>query len=396
MLSVAELERLLQDIESRRVERKASAADADRIREAICAFANDTPGHGQLGIVFVGVHDDGRCANLKVTDELLRTLADMRSDGNTLPPPTMSVRKENLSGCELAVIEVLPSLYPPVRHRGRVWVRVGPRRAVATQEEETRLAERNRSRNLPFDMRAVEAATLADLDLVRFRYEYLPAAIAPEVLAANNRTIEEQLRGLRFLSPDGRPTFGALLVLGKDPPAFVPGAYVQFLRIDGRDLTDPIRNQRQITGPIPDLLRRLDDQLEANVSIATDIASHRLEQRRPDYPMAALRQLSRNAVMHRNYESSNAPVRVHWFADRIEIHNPGGLYGQVNRDNFGKGATDYRNPGVAEGMRVLNFVQRFGAGIELARKDLRVNGNPEPVFDLQPNATVVTLRARAD
>jgi len=79
MLSDTELESLLGDIENDRVERKSSVSDRDRIREAVCAFANDMPNHCQPGIVFVGVHDDGSCAQLSITDELLSsTVSDYR------------------------------------------------------------------------------------------------------------------------------------------------------------------------------------------------------------------------------------------------------------------------------------------------------------------------------
>jgi ATP-dependent DNA helicase RecG len=62
----SELLVLLNDLESDRVERKASLADRDRIREAICAFANDIPDHGQAGVILVGVDDDGGCMHLAI------------------------------------------------------------------------------------------------------------------------------------------------------------------------------------------------------------------------------------------------------------------------------------------------------------------------------------------
>lgn len=64
------LEQLLADLESDRVERKAALFDQDRVREAICAFANDLPGHEHPGVLIVGARDDGTCAGLTVTDEL--------------------------------------------------------------------------------------------------------------------------------------------------------------------------------------------------------------------------------------------------------------------------------------------------------------------------------------
>ena len=135
----AELEQLLKDLESDRTERKSSIANKRSILQAICAFANDMPNHGEPGILFVGVDDKGVCANLKVTDELLLQLADIRSNGNILPFPSMSVQKRTICNCDLAVIVVQPSDTPPVRYDGRIWIRVGPRRAAATAEEERQL-----------------------------------------------------------------------------------------------------------------------------------------------------------------------------------------------------------------------------------------------------------------
>jgi len=78
---------------------------------------------------------------------------------------------------------------------------------------------------------------------------------------------------------------------------------------------------------------------------------------------------------------------MYWFDDRIEIFNPGGLFGLVTKGNFGKpGFTDYRNPHLADAMRVLGFVQHFGVGIQTARSALAANGNPPPEFEIEPNA----------
>jgi ATP-dependent DNA helicase RecG len=65
----------------------------------------------------------------------------------------------------------------------------------------------------------------------------------------------------------------------------------------------------------------------------------------------------------------------------------------VTRANFGQpGVTDYRNPHLAEAMKVLGFVQRFGIGIATARRLLADNGNPEPVFEPRDTHVLVTIR----
>ncbi len=392
-----ELENLLKDLESDRVERKGSISDQSKIRQAICAFANDLPNHQQPGVLFIGVNDDGSCANQTITDQLLLILSDMRSDGNILPFPSMTVQKRNLGGCELAVAIVQPSDAPPVRFNGRVWVRVGPRRATATIEEERRLAEKRRSKDLPFDLRPLSYATIEDLDLELFRRTYLPASLPREIIAENERSVEEQLTSLRFatVTQPQQPTILGILVVGNNPKQLLPGAYIQFLRIDGTELTDPIKAQKEISGPLSDLLRMLDETFQAHISVASDITAQPVEIRQPDYPIVALQQLARNAVMHRTYESTNAPVRITWFNDRIEIQNPGGPFGQVNRQNFGQpGIADYRNSNIAEAMKNLGYVQRFGVGIQLARRELQKNGNPPPEFTVEDAHVLVTIKKK--
>jgi len=395
-LTDSELEDLLRGGESDRVEFKRNASDPDRIREAVCAFANDLADHRAPGVVFVGVNDDGGCADLDIDDGLLKSLAQMRSDGGIMPFPSMEVRKTVLSGCTLAAIVVRPSENPPVRCKNKTWVRVGPSRAVATPDDEVRLVEKRRWANLPFDARPVPEATLDDLDLDRFRTEYLPALVSLDTIARNDRTREQQLPALRLTDKDGVPTVTGILMLGKSPQDYFPGAHIAWRRVDGIDVTDETIDEKELTGTIADQLRRVDDIMDAaNArSVAMGRSTH---SRKADYPPSAFQQLVRNAVMHRTYEGTNAPVRVTLYSDRIEILNPGGPFGAVSRATFGSpGVTDYRNPTLSEALKGYGFVERFGQGLAIARRDLKANGNAPPEFDFEPDDapawTQVTVR----
>ncbi len=397
MYTDAELEQMMTDLESDLVERKESwrGSAAETVREAVCAFANDLPNHGRPGVVFIGVRDDGAPTGLTVTDELLRTLADIKTDGNITPPPTLTVGKHRLAGAEVAVITVWPADAPPVRYRGRIFIRIGPRRGLASAQDERILNEKRRHRDKPFDVHPLAHCQLTDLDLRRFEQEYLPSLVAPDVLAANTRTLEERLAAAKMIASrdDLQPTVLGVLVIGKDTQSFLPGAYVQFLRIGGRALGDPIIDEQVITGTVADQIRQLDEKLIAHNRTHIDIEQSPVEQRRADYPIAALQQLTRNAVLHRTYDGTHAPTRVYWFDDRIEILNPGGPFGEVTVATFGQpGLTDYRNPNLAEAMRVLGFVQRFGYGIPLTRRLLQENGNPPPEF--QPTTSHVLAIVR--
>lgn len=397
MLTEDEIAALAGDLESAQVERKAAFKPVKSdIEEAICAFANDLPGAGR-GVLLIGVTDKtGQPTGLKITDELLREITDIRSVGNILPFPLMQVYKASLAGREIVVVEVRPSPDPPVRLRGRTCVRVGPRRGTATRDEERVLSERRRGWDGPFDQRAVAGSTLDELDLRMFEREFLPSAVTPEVLRENGRSLPEQLAALHLASVDGVPNVAGVLVLGRDPTTYLPGAYVQFLRVDGVSLTDPIVDRKELSGPMPEVLRRIDEITNSHIHVATRVAGGVVEQNRPDYPIAAMQQLLRNAVIHRNYETSNAPVQWYWFADRIEIHNPGGLYGRATPQMFGKpGGNDYRNPTIAGALYKLGYVQRFGMGIPMARKACDENGNPPPEFTFEPANFAVIVRARA-
>ncbi|MBI2192704.1 MAG: putative DNA binding domain-containing protein [Planctomycetes bacterium] len=390
-----ELEALLNDLESDRVERKESIFDGDRIRQAICAFANDLPNHQQPGVLFVGVDDDGKPTGFSVTDRLLQTLASMRGDGNILPFPSLDVQKRILKGNDVAVVFVHPSAAPPVRFKGTIWIRSGPRRGIANLDDERRLNEKRRFRDLPAEIRPIVSAGLESLDELLFRRTYLPSAVSGEVLEQNQRTLEHQLIASKLAHP-GPPvclTFLGVLAMGKMPTDWVPGAHVQLIRFDGTALSDPIVAAQEFRGPLPDLIAHAEDAMKINVRTAIDMTSQDKEIRTPDYPLEALQQIFRNAVLHRTYENTHAPVNIYWFNDRVEIHNPGGPYGTVTKQNFGTpGAYDYRNPNLAGIMKDLAYVQQFGVGIDMARRAMERNGNPLPEFQVEDAHVAVILR----
>jgi ATP-dependent DNA helicase RecG len=394
-----ELETLLDDIESDFSERKETwKGDApDKGRQAICAFANDLSDHRKPGVLFVGAKDDGTPTGLPVTDALLLTLADIRSDGNILPLPSILVEKRTLKGVDVAVVTVQPSDAPPVRYKGRIWIRSGPRRAIATAQEERILNEKRRYRDIPFDMQPLPTCDLSALSRLLFEQGYLQNAFAADILTANERSYEQKLASCRMIASavEPTPTILGIIVLGVSPRDWIPGAYIQFLRIDGVNLSDPIEDEVFIDGDLGQVLRRIDEKIESHNRTKVNITSNDRESRTMPYPKAALQQLVRNAVMHRAYENTNAPVRVTWFNDRIEIGNPGGPFGIVTRDNFGQpGITDYRNPNLADAMKVLGFVQRFGIGIQTARAELNKNGNPDIEFQIEPMMVLAIVRRR--
>lgn len=381
--------------ESHWIERKESFADKDKIYRTICAFANDLANANRPGIVWIGIKNDGSLTGIEVNDDLLQKIDQIRTAGKIQPLPSISTRHLQIEGKSVVAIVVSPSTLPPVGYDGRVWVRQSVSTQLANPEDERQLNERRRFKaGRSFDSEGIPHASLGDLDSMYFETSYLPSAVARDVLQVNGRTIGEKLTTTRMaIGVDPcMPTVAGLLTLAYSPQDFFAGAYVQFVRYAGNEHGGVIVDQMTITGNLETVILRTEEKIKANIQQRTDINGQDREHLNPDYPLAALQQLFRNAILHRNYEGTNAPVRLYWFEDRVEISNPGGPFGAVNAQNFGSPhATDYRNPTVAEVLHNLSFVQRFGFGIQNARDLLRANGSPQPDFALSSNMVVATV-----
>lgn len=99
--------------------------------------------------------------------------------------------------------------------------------------------------------------------------------------------------------------------------------------------------------------------------------------------------------LHWAIHGQTAAEVVYWFNDRIEITSPGGPYGNVTSQNFGKpGITDYRNPNIADVLKTFGFIQAFGRGIAIAIREMERNGNPPPEFETGASAVLCILRRK--
>jgi ATP-dependent DNA helicase RecG len=382
MITEPELLVLLADLESFRVERTVSINDTNKFSQAVCAFSNDLPASRLPGYLLIGADDKtGKPAAIRVTDELLRNLAGLSTDGNILPAPAIAVYRMTLSSGagDIAVVEVQPSDLPPVRFRGQTWIRRGPRKGIANETEESILIERRTAAARTFDAQPCIGASLADLALDLFTNTYRPMAIDAETIAENHRPVEHQLASLRFFDlARNYPTYAGLILFGKDLTSWLPNAYVEFVRFDGARLADEVTAQKRFQGDLLSVVR----DLASYVKLITDtrpVRTSSLEETLvSDYPEAAIRELLMNAVLHRSYEAPQ-PVRFYQYSNRIEIQNPGPLYGLARPENF-PAQTSYRNPVLAEAMKILGAVNRFGRGVERAQAALQRNGNPPAEF----------------
>ena len=393
MISQAELDEILPQLEGDRIEKTISLTDKDKFGEAICSFANDLARHGKPGYLIIGVHDDGTRSGLKVEENLMQVLMDFRTDGRIVPPPSMVVAKFSFEDGDVAVVEVQPSHQPPVRYKGRVCVRIGPRKGIANEADERVLSEKRSSLAKTFDTLPCFGSNLNDLSIEIFKLSYLPLAIDEETLLVNGRKIDEQLASLKFYDlKAGCPTNAGILMFGKNPRYYLPGAYVQYVRFIGKDETSDFDFEKSFEGDLTTQLKVMDEFIKAQ------IIRHRLTEIGGEYlynfPASAIKELLYNAVIHKSYES-HAPIKFYEFSDRIEISNAGGLYGKARPENF-PNENDYRNPTLAEAAKNLGYVNTFNVGVKRAIAALEKNGNLKPTFIMDNPTSFTVIIPRKD
>lgn len=382
MITKEEILELLHTTETFRVERTTSIGDMDKFQEAICAFANDMPNSRKKGYLILGAYDNGKFSGLKVTDDLLKKIAAIRSNGNILPIPVMSVDRYQFPEGDLLVAEVSPSDLPPVRYRGRTFIRIGPRRDIATEAEERILAERRMAFMATFDTMPCLAAKLNDINTDLLRTKYLIPLLGSELVESDTRPIEEQMAAVGMYDTEHQcPTYAAVVLFGNKPRRFMPGLYVQYVRFKGEDVTSEVENEMQLEGNYCELLPRLESLLELSVIRKKPVfVSILREEMVSNYPYQAIRELLLNACMHRDLQS-NTPLRFYEYAGHLEILNAGGLYGNARPENF-PSVNDYRNPLVASAMKTLGYVNMFNRGVGQVQIDLKENGNQPADFNV--------------
>jgi ATP-dependent DNA helicase RecG len=378
MLTQDELTKMLTALETDRIEKTISKTDIDKFGEAICSFSNDIAAHNLPGYLLVGVNDNGSINGTVIDEQFLQTLLGFRTDGRIVPPPAMVVEKFTYPEGEIAVVEVQPSRVPPVRYKGKVSVRIGARKGTANEAEERILSEKRSTFARSYDTQPCYDSTLNDLSTEIFKIVYLPTAIDEEILIANGREIKGQLASLKFydLSADC-PTNAGILMFGKNPLYFIPGAYIQYVRFQGNDIISDFEYERKFSGDLTTQMKVLDDFIKSQ--IIKKVLHNIGEDHEYNFPASALKELLFNAIIHRDYQS-NAPIKFYEFSDRIEISNAGGLFGKARPENF-PSENDYRNPTLAEASYNLGYVNRFNLGVQRATAALIKNGNPQPFFE---------------
>ena len=211
---------------------------------------------------------------------------------------------------------------------------------------------------------------------------------------------DESLYELMSITRDGNLTLSSLLLFCRYPQAYFPQLCITAVVLPGDEIGqigekgERFIDNKRIEGNIPEMLEQAMAFVRKNMRKKTVISPDTGKRDdRTDYPVVAIREAIINALVHRDYSIHTAgmPIQIIMYPDRIEIHNPGGVYGRIKVDQLGLIQPDTRNPVLATALEVLNITENRYSGIPTIRRAMAEYELPEPVFKDERGSFIVVL-----
>lgn len=406
--------KVLATRESEQVEWKKNVADIEDVIRTITAFSNDFQNMGG-GYVVCGaeeakdVHGFQTVLYPGLTADRFReiegkVMADARTKIDPAVTPIVTELPGEIDGQRVLVFIVPGTGYahsyrPSGKDSAAYYVRLSRETVEAKNGVLRELLVRKQALP-PWDRRLNEAAGITDLDLLAFREVLQQIGVWNPAVAIDDY-FSDSMRLSDFVPPLGgnrpldqviHPRNFALLLFGREPTRFFPGAWTKVSFYPGKDRSEQTAERHDITGTVVGQAKKALDLLKTHSSTAYDKESP--EPNAPKYPERALQEAVINAIVHRDYEQQE-PTSITVFADRVEIRSPGALPRTVSKDKFlaGQASPSWRNQSLAWFFNKLQLAQAEGQGIPTIIRTMKQLGSPAPRFDIEDEAVTCILPA---
>lgn len=236
------------------------------------------------------------------------------------------------------------------------------------------------------ELRVVERSTTEDFSTETLDEYFLKTRRVKANLA---KLPTDKILSLQGMTYDGKPTVAGLMVLGVYPQAFFPQMSITAMVVDGTAFGElggsgeRFIDNKRIEGTIPQMLEEAMAFVRRNIRNATVIDNNGERNDKPEYPMKAVREIILNALIHRDYSAhtEDSPIRIVLYKDRLEVENPGGLYGRLTINDLGKLPADTRNPFLAASLEVMINTENRFSGIPTIMQEMKNAGLMPPVFE---------------
>lgn len=388
-----ELKDLISQIQTRGCEEQTTEVKAahggcpEKLYDTISAFSNQNSG----GTFVFGLDEKSGFSKVGVYDahDLQKKVMEYCEQMTPVVRPVFTVCDEDgmiFVSAEIPPIDIAERpCYKTARGRLQgSYIRVGDADKPMTEYEVYSYeAFRKKYRD---DIRAVEDASFKSLDMSKVdEYLALKRSERPNLAVLPN----EQQYELAGITRNGKITMTALLLFGLYPQAFYPRLSIIATSVPGSEMgaLDIVGNRfldsKRIEGTLPDMLDGAISFVRTNMRTATKIDSktgQRIDV--PQYPVIAVREAVLNALVHRDYSfhTEGKPIQLVMYSDRMEIINPGGLYGRLTVDQLGQAQPDTRNPVLVTAMETLGKTENRYSGIPTIRYAMKESSLPAPLF----------------
>ena len=373
-----------------------------RLYDTLSSFSNQDEG----GIIIFGVDEADHYRECGVYDpqDLQKKINEQCLQMEPVVRPLLTVAEKGGKFFVSAEIPGVDLAERPVFYKGRgrlkgSYTRVGDSDEPMT-EYEVYSYEAYRKKYQD-DVRGVARATFAVLSRKDMDdYIALLKAGKPNLVDLEDEEIYE----LMSITRDRQVTLSTVMTFCPYPQAYFPQLCITAIAVPGKELGDVgdegerfLDNQR-IEGNISNMLEETLRFVKRNMKTKTIIRNGEREDR-TEYPLTAVREAVINALVHRDYSihTEGMPIQVQMFEDRMEIHNPGGIYGRLRIDQLGKMQPDTRNPVLASTLEILGVTENRYSGIPTIRREMEKYHLREPIFmDTRGNFTVIFYKEQQD
>ncbi|MBE6552285.1 MAG: AAA family ATPase [Ruminococcaceae bacterium] len=367
--------------------KKAGQGTPEKLYDTLSSFSNQYGGgtiifgiDEKSGYQVTGVYDV-QDLQTKVTQQALQMEPVVR--------PIFTVSEymdKKIVSAEIAEIDIndKPCFYKAAGRLRGSYIRVGESDEPMTEYEVYCFeAYKKKIRD---ELRMVDRSSQADFSTETLEEYFLKTRKVKTNLA---KLTSERILSLQGMIIDGKPTVAGLMVLGFYPQAFFPQMSITAMVVDGTAFGESnssgerfIDNKR-IEGTIPQMLEEAMAFVRRNIRTATVIDDNGRRNDKPEYPLKAVREVILNALVHRDYSihTEDSPIRIILYKDRMEVENPGGLYGRLTINDLGKMPADTRNPFLAASLEVMINTENRFSGIPTVIQEMKNAGLMPPVFE---------------
>ena len=385
--------------ESRVLEIKAAKQGCPkRLFDTLSSFSNQDDG----GVIIFGVDEEDNYKECGVYDpqDIQKKLNEQCLQMEPVVRPLLTViEKEGkfFVSAEIPGIDLSerPCFYSGKGRMKGAYVRVGDSDEPMT-EYEIYSFEAYRKK-LQDDIRPVSRATIGVLDS-NLLNDYIRRLKTDK---ANLSALEDEtIYELMSVTRNGEVTLSSVLLFCRFPQAYFPQLSIIALRVAGEsestflETGERFLDNKRIEGSIPEMLNQAIEFVKKNMrekTIINPVTGKRED--RTEYPVTAIREAILNTLVHRDYSiyTENKPIQIIMYNDRIEIQNPGGIYGRIRVDQLGKIQPDTRNPVLATALETLRVTENRYSGIPAIRRLMADWGLKEPVFSDERGTFKVVL-----